>query len=221
MNKKRIIILTIISVIIILSNIFSGFINVFSEGLFKSYLFQTEKAEFQFMTMPSKGRNIEMMERQFSNFKEKHPEYSNLQLYRTFKRNPLKFWNWYDYLTNDRYYYGYQKEIIQAFDKPLEIRQIESAFIEVGPNFKLLDSNDIKRSLPFEYIEQITNEMNIARNIGLTKFLPKYKVTFTLKDGTTRTFRMTENSIKEDDDLTYEFRTENYADTIWKIAYKP
>lgn len=220
MKKRRIIILTSFSAILILSNIYSGYINVFTEGLFKSYLFQTEKAEFEFWTMPSKGRDIEMMELQFNDFKELNPEYADLEIYRTFSRNPLKFWNWYDYLTNDRYDYKFQKEINQAFEQPLEIDKIESAFIEIGTNSNLLDSNDLKRSLPYEKIEQITNEMNIAKEIGLTKFLPKYNLTFSLKDGTTRTFRMSENSIKQDNDLTYEFRTENYADSIWKIGYK-
>ncbi|HSF56071.1 MAG TPA: hypothetical protein VLA71_20115 [Algoriphagus sp.] len=221
MTKKRIAILTIFSAILILSNIYSGYINVFTEGLFKSYLFQTEKAEFEFWTMPSKGRDIEMMELQFKNFREENPEHSDLEIYRTFGRNPLKFWNWFDYLTNDRYDYKYQKKISQAFEQPIEIDKIESAFIEIGPNNNLTDSNDFNRSLPYEKIEQITNEMNIAKKVGLTKFLPKYKLTLILKDGSERKFRMTANSIKENDDITYEFRTENYADTIWKIGYKP
>lgn len=221
MTKKRLIILTIFSAIVILSNIYSGYINVFTEGLFKSYLFQTGNAEFEFGTMPSKGRNIKMMERQFSSFKEKNPEYSDLQLFRAFKRNPLKFWNWYSYLTNEQYSYDYQKKISPALSEPFEIEQIKSAIIEVGPNFNMADTNDIIRSLPYEYIEQITDEMNIGKNIGLTKFLPKYELTFVLKNGRTRTFRLTGNSFKENDDLTYEFRTMNYADSIWKIAYKP
>jgi hypothetical protein len=135
MTKKRIIILTIFSTILILSNIYSGYINVFTEGLFKSYLFQTEKAEFEFWTMPSKGRDIEMMELQFEDFKEQNPEHSDLELHRTFSRNPLKFWNWFDYLTNDRYQYKYQNKISQAFELPLDINEIETAFIEVGANF--------------------------------------------------------------------------------------
>jgi hypothetical protein len=145
MTKRQIAILTIFSAIIILSNIFSGYINVFTEGLFKSYLFQTEKAEFEFWTMPSKGRDTEMMELQFKNFKEQNPEYSDLEIYRTFGRNPLKFWNWFDYLTNDRYDYKYQKKISQSFEQPLEIDKIESAFIEIGSNSNLTDSNDYKR----------------------------------------------------------------------------
>ncbi|MBN3583182.1 hypothetical protein JYB64_12355 [Algoriphagus aestuarii] len=111
MSKKNIKLLTLVSAIIILSNIFSAYINAFTEGIFKSYLFQTEKAEFEFWTMPSKGRDVEVMERHFASFKNEHPEYSDLKLHRTFKRNPLKFWNWYIYLTNERYDYKYQEEI--------------------------------------------------------------------------------------------------------------
>jgi hypothetical protein len=52
-------------------------------------------------------------------FKENNPAYSNLILNRTFRRNLLKFWNWYNYLTNEQYDYEFQKEINQAFNKPL------------------------------------------------------------------------------------------------------
>jgi hypothetical protein len=111
MNKKIIKVLIIFSAITVLSNYYSAYINVFTEGLFKTYLFQTEKAEFEFRTMPSKGRDIEMMELHFKNFKKQNSFNSNLELHRTFKRNPLKFWNWFDYLTNKRYDYNYQKKI--------------------------------------------------------------------------------------------------------------
>ena len=111
MSKKSINLLILISAMVILSNIFSVYVNAFTDGMMKSYLFQTEKAEFEFWTMPSKGRDIEMMEGHFASFKDAHQEHSNLKLYRTFKRNPLKFWNWYTYLTNERYDYEYQEEI--------------------------------------------------------------------------------------------------------------
>jgi len=61
--------------------------------------------------MPSKGRDTKMMEGRFADFKETHPEYSNLKLFRTFKRNPLKFWNWYSYLMDNMYKYEYHKKV--------------------------------------------------------------------------------------------------------------
>jgi len=111
MTKRRIITLTISLVIIVTSNIYSGYINVFTEGLFKSYLYQTGNAEFEFWAVPSKGRDEKMMQLKFNDFKNQNIEFSNLRIYRTFKRNPLKFWNWYDYLTNERYNYPFKEKI--------------------------------------------------------------------------------------------------------------
>ena len=111
MKKKGIIISIVIIAALLLSNFLSGYINIITEGLFRTYLYQTENAEFEFTTMPAKGRDIGMMERQFSDFKEAHPEYEQLELYRAFKRNPLKFWNWYSYLTHEMYQYEYHEEV--------------------------------------------------------------------------------------------------------------
>lgn len=111
MKRKKLKIIVFIIGFIALSNYLSPYINVFTEGLYTSYLYQTKNAEFEFTTVPSKGRDIEMMERQFSDFKEKNPEYRDLELNRTFKRNPLKFWNWYWYLTQDMFKYNYQNAV--------------------------------------------------------------------------------------------------------------
>ncbi|MCE2612329.1 hypothetical protein LVD13_05035 [Flavobacteriaceae bacterium D16] len=111
MKRKQIKILVIIIGIIALSNFLSGYINVFTEGLFMTYHYQTENAEFEFTTMPAKGRDIGMMERQFSHFKNTNPEFKELELHRTFKRNPIKFWNWYSYITNEMYDYEYHTEV--------------------------------------------------------------------------------------------------------------
>ncbi len=117
MKRKQIKILLVIIGILVLSNFLSGYINIFTEGLFRNYLYQTENAEFEFTTMPAKGRDIEMMERQFSDFKNSNPEFEELELHRTFKRNPSKFWNWYTYLTSPVYHYGYQNELISHSGK--------------------------------------------------------------------------------------------------------
>ena len=111
MKKTQIKISIVIIAILLISNFFSGFINVFTEGLFRTYLYQTENAEFEFTTMPAKGRDIGMMERQFFHFKETNPEYKELELFRAFKRNPLKFWNWSSYLTHKMYKYEYHNQV--------------------------------------------------------------------------------------------------------------
>ncbi|WP_223032752.1 hypothetical protein [Hanstruepera marina] len=107
MKNKHVKISIIILAVLLLSNLFSGYINLFTDGLFKTNHYQTESTEFEFTTMPSKGRDIEMMKRNFAHFKDQHPEYKDLQLFRTFKRNPIKFWNWYAYLSDDIYRYEY------------------------------------------------------------------------------------------------------------------
>jgi len=119
MNRKQLKISIILISFLAISNIFSGYINIFTEGLFRTYLYQTENAEFEFTTMPAKGRDTGMMERQFSNFKENNPKYEDLKLFRTFERNPLKFWNWYLYLTDEIYHYEYhqKKDSVSGKDK--------------------------------------------------------------------------------------------------------
>ena len=97
--------------IVVLSNMFSGYINLLTEGIFRSYNYQTENAEFVFTILPAKGRDIKMMERQFSHFKETHPKHKELKLFRTFKRNYMKFWNWHTYMTNEMYQYEYHEKL--------------------------------------------------------------------------------------------------------------
>jgi len=72
--------------------------------------------------MPSKGRDLKMMEIQFDTFKSENPETKDLKLYRTFRRNPLEFWNWYDYLTNNNYSYEFKSSfVVIPTHKPLKI----------------------------------------------------------------------------------------------------
>ena len=62
-------------------------------------------SKFVFNAVPAKGRGTDMMERHFQKFLNNNPETADTVLYRTFKRNPLKFWNWRYYLTSDLYKY--------------------------------------------------------------------------------------------------------------------
>ncbi|WPR77916.1 hypothetical protein [Algoriphagus sp. NG3] len=111
MKKTRVKTLVILGGIILLSNFMSGYINLFTEGIITTDLYQSDKAEFEFMTAPAKSRDIKMMESEFNNFKQSNPEYKDLKLYRTFKKKPFEFWNWYAYLTDPKYQYEYQNEI--------------------------------------------------------------------------------------------------------------
>ncbi len=115
MSKKGLLLVFSVLGVLILSNIYSGYVNVFTEGIGKSYLYQTEFAEFQFTEVPSKGRDIQMMEAQFSRFKENNPHHAHLELYRTFKMNPLKFWIWFSYCTDDRYDFKFKKKFTSSW----------------------------------------------------------------------------------------------------------
>ncbi|PZX52435.1 hypothetical protein LV84_03441 [Algoriphagus ratkowskyi] len=105
-TQRNLLILAVL--LIVFSNLISGYINVFTRGLFPTYHYQTANAEFEFTAMPSKGRDVEMMEHHFQTFKNNNPKSEEQQVFRTFKRNPLQFWNWYSYMTNDIYTYKYQ-----------------------------------------------------------------------------------------------------------------
>ena len=50
-------------------------------------------------------RDLQRIERRFDYFLEQNPQTKDTILYRTFDRNPLKFWYWREYLTNRRYDY--------------------------------------------------------------------------------------------------------------------
>jgi len=108
---KKLVFTIIIFAIIAVSNYYSGYIIFRTEGLFQYYHFQSESGDFQFRAMPSKGRDLEMMERRYQSFLEKNPDKKREKIYRTFRANPLKFWKWYYYLTDKMYQFDYKKRI--------------------------------------------------------------------------------------------------------------
>lgn len=108
MNKKRKTFLITLITIIVLSNIFSFYINLFFyKGIFESYNYSTIGRKFTYREIPAKGRTLESMERRFENYLSEHTRSDDRILYRTFKRNPVVFWDWWSYLTHPRYKYPY------------------------------------------------------------------------------------------------------------------
>jgi len=71
----------------------------------KPYHFQTQTGNFEFTAVPSKGRDVEMMERRILQYEAEN----NIQItvYRTFKKNYLKFWRWGEYRSSPLYRYEY------------------------------------------------------------------------------------------------------------------
>lgn len=114
---KRFFLLVLLFSFIIASNNYSyKYIGLLDGGIFKQYKFETLDGKHQFITMPSKGTDIKTMERRFAHFCEEHLEYENTQLYRTFRRNPLKYWRWYEFFTHPRYQYKFKKHSKDSFD---------------------------------------------------------------------------------------------------------
>ncbi len=105
--KKWILTLAII-LLIILSNYYSGIINLFTEGIGRAYPFSNTTGTFQYSIVPSKGGSAEQLERGFEKYLEEHP-HSDTTLTRNFSKNPLKFWNWYRYSVHPLYKYPYHK----------------------------------------------------------------------------------------------------------------
>ena len=103
-NVAKIIkVLTVVATVILISNIIP--IRILIEPIINSYPYETQNTEFAFTVIPEKGRDTEMMERQFQKFLKENPQSKDTIIYRTFKRNPLKFWNWSFYMTSDLYKY--------------------------------------------------------------------------------------------------------------------
>ena len=111
MKRKAAIILTIIIGSVFLANLpwINGVFNVvLDEG---HYSYGTSNGTFTFTEF--KSRDKALMERLFDRYKTKYGENGDTILYRTFRRNPLAFWRYKDYLSGNRYDLPYlsKKEI--------------------------------------------------------------------------------------------------------------
>lgn len=114
---KKIIGIGLFLTFIITSNYYSYvYIGLIDGGISKRYKFETFDGKHQFLTLPSKGTDIKTMEERFDMFCDKNTQYKKTELYRTFRRNPLKYWRWYEFLTHPRYKYEYKKPSKDSFD---------------------------------------------------------------------------------------------------------
>lgn len=72
--------------------------------------FSTEDETFQYRVIPQKGRNVELMELNFSDFKERNKISSDsIHLFRITKKEWNRVGSWYSYLTDDYWQYPYMK----------------------------------------------------------------------------------------------------------------
>lgn len=96
------ILLTAIITYIIVAAIFFNYKNFVIIQLVK---FQTINEEFTFTVVRGKGKDVNMMEKRFHEFKEAHPEHKNLKLYRATPINYLKIGYWIGYKANPAWQY--------------------------------------------------------------------------------------------------------------------
>lgn len=101
--------------LIYFAGFFLGFIlltNCFSD-YFKGlpvYHYENTMGTYKYSVIPWKGLRLEKMESSFDNYlKENNKTRQADRLYRTFPKNYLKFWMWWDYYTDSHYQYPYKK----------------------------------------------------------------------------------------------------------------
>jgi hypothetical protein len=116
-NKRLILIVGFLVLFIALSNFYSYlYIGLLDGGISKQYHFETYDGKHKFTTMPGKGSDVLQMERKFKTFCIENLEYQGTDIYRTFNRNLLKYWRWYEYFTHPRYKYKYKKPSKNSVD---------------------------------------------------------------------------------------------------------
>lgn len=87
-----------------------GFVKPILNGIMNSYEYRTINNEFSFIVIEEKGRDIPMMKNQFNSFLIENLYTKDTILFRTFKKEPLKFWNWNSYFTDKKYKYPLLKD---------------------------------------------------------------------------------------------------------------
>ena len=70
------------------------------------YEFTTKNGEFGFGIFEAKGRDVDMMNRAWEHYKLANKP-TDTTLYRTFKINPIAFWEWRQYLFSKKYRFPY------------------------------------------------------------------------------------------------------------------
>src|SRR6185436_4221910 len=93
-NMKRFIRLFWVALFIIVCNIEIVRLLIFRQGFYK---FHSEDGSFRFKTITFKGVGYDIL---IADYGDSEAKKMNCKLCRSFRKNPLKFWNWYFYLTD-------------------------------------------------------------------------------------------------------------------------
>ncbi|CAN5738910.1 hypothetical protein BH11BAC7_BH11BAC7_09900 [soil metagenome] len=74
------------------------------------------------------------------------------------------------------------------------------------------------KKLTAAQIKQFADDWNKAKSIGPCKYLPQYRLTVYLNDGTQRNFRANGKTIKEKTDYGFRMKEENYFKHLYENA---
>jgi hypothetical protein len=101
MSKKRWVYISILLVVMVLLTNYTPLKGLLD--LKHVYHYSTLQGELQTAERPFKGCNYGCVEMVLEEYKRQYPQSGDTILYRTFKRNPLIFWRWHDYVFHPRY----------------------------------------------------------------------------------------------------------------------
>jgi len=92
-----------------------------------------------------------------------------------------------------------------------EIRSGSVDYVEMRQSGK--EGKEIR--LSSNQTEELTRQWNHARPIGLCKFYAKYLITVHGKNGEARSFRATEDTMKEENDYCFVV-DDSYIESLWR-----
>jgi hypothetical protein len=88
-------------------------INIYHDKIIimRWYSFENREGTYSTSIMPAKGLDEEWMYLSYAHWRieQGKSEDTDTILYRTFKRDYLKFWKWSEYMTNDLYEYPFKE----------------------------------------------------------------------------------------------------------------
>jgi hypothetical protein len=73
----------------------------------------------------------------------------------------------------------------------------------------------LTKQLASEQIKKFVDKWNTAKSIGPSIFVAHYVINITLKDGSTRTFRINGQSIKENNDWCFDLGDTKFIEQLW------
>jgi len=105
MRKGLLIIFSIVTIIALSNFTFIG--PLLGKPIIHVYNYESTDRKFNGFEIPEKGRSLDFVKAEFNQYISNNN--ASTELHRTTKRNPLKFYEWYDYLSHERWQYEYME----------------------------------------------------------------------------------------------------------------